>query len=328
MTASFAWDSPELIGVDRDAISDLIAELLVKRKMFLAEARMVVDRMLEAADWGFFEHGPARAASILSAIELGDIDARAQLILLQEGSALAVLDGGKGVGEVAGTRAVDRAVQMAGESGCATVIVRNSQAWGSTVAHAARLADAGFVGICATSAGRAAVRTSPDGEPTLGSSETVWALPAGGDQPILVSLSPSRYSPALADRLELFGLSGADFPNESFPLLWGQSIVSTALTGLLAGGKLSAEKRANPALDGAEHFIYAIDASQCCDLDSFRSRVSDWARSAAAGDTSAVGLPTHRIQQQLQLHAGELSPLLDQALRFKIVTSLAPSSPD
>ena len=312
------WESTETVRVDRDALGQLILELLVKRKMFKAEAQMALDRMFDALDWGFEEHGPARAHEVLNAIDLGDVDARAQSIVLQESSALAVIDGSKGVGEVAATRATDRARKMAAEHGTATVVVKNSQRWGSSAAYAARLAAEGLLAICSTSEGQAAVSSENNADASLGGADTVWGIPSAANHPVLLAMNASRHSTSLNDRLELFGMASDDHQSAESMSLWLQSLASMALTGLLAGSKLPTEKRANPHLDGAEHFIYCIDVGKCCELDSFKQRAASWYSQVSDHEQMLRRSETRDIE----LHAEELAPLIQLAKRFKIESSL------
>ena len=318
------WESTETVRVERDALGQLVLELLTKRKMFKVEAQMAVDRMFDALDWGFEEHGPARAHGILSAIDLGDIDARAQPVVLQESSALAVIDGSKGVGEVAATRATDRARKMAAEHGTATVVVRNSRSWGSSAAYAARLADEGLVSICSTSEGQAAVSRFNDANSSLGGADTVWGVPSAADHPVLLAMNASRHSTSLVDRLELFGMASEDHQSAGSMALWLQSIASLALTGLLSGSKLPTEKRANPHLDGAEHFIYCIDVSKCCELDEFKQRAASWYDQA----TDHEQMLRRSEPRDLELHSEELAPLIQLAKRFKVESPLLAETED
>jgi len=97
-------------------------------------------------------------------------------------------------------------------------------------------------------------------------------------------------------------------------------MISTTLTGLLTGSKLPSEKRANPMLDGAEHFIYCLDPARCCDIDQFRQRVAEW----TDDDSSRTSRLDFTPVTEIELHPAELTPLIQLARRFKIETSLDP----
>lgn len=319
------WESADTISVPADETARLVANVLFKRaRMFEAEAKITADRMVEAVSWGYPEHGPGKANRLLAAMELGNIDPRAQTVIQHHSPALMVIDGSTGVGEVAGTRAADHAIKLAQDAGSATVLVRNSQSWGPSAAFAARMASAGLLAMCITSEGQPTVAEQGQAEPHVTDADGAWAFPGPDSEPIVFPTAIGRTSPSFQDRASLFG-SEPELPATcATPPLLLQGFLSATLAGLLTGSKLPGEKRPNPELDGAEHFLYAVHIERCSDPETFAQRAAEWsAAHEAASPNRRIEKRPSNPQAKLELHRDELQPLIKLAARLKIETPLS-----
>lgn len=152
------------VQVDRTTLQQLIVKLLQRKGMFIAEAEIVAERMIDADSDGRPQDGAGALPEILDAMDLGDIDPRARVITISETPAIAVLDGSTGVGHVATTKAMLMAVEKAAAVGTGTVIIRNSRPCGDLGGIARLAAGRDQIGMVATS--------FPDGHDML-----AWSVP-------------------------------------------------------------------------------------------------------------------------------------------------------
>ena len=79
----------------------------------------------------------------------GHLQGRTELAIVRDDGASALIDGGSGLGQVAGVQAMDLAVAKAREYGVGSVAVRNSSHLGALAYYTMRAADAGCVALAA-----------------------------------------------------------------------------------------------------------------------------------------------------------------------------------
>src|SRR5262249_12704775 len=103
-TPDIPLDSSQEIVVRPDDLHALMVKILVKKGMFQAEAKIAAFRLLESDIRGIHSHGSRALPRYIEGMDQGDIDPRAQVLTIKETPAIAVLDGGKGLGHVAATK--------------------------------------------------------------------------------------------------------------------------------------------------------------------------------------------------------------------------------
>ena len=200
--------------------------LLVKRGMYSADAELASQRLMEAELLGRSAGGLRWLPRLLEAMDLGDIDPRAQLVSLDESPALSAFDGSTGVGQVAVTRALEHGVKSAQAVGSAIVIVKNSRPLGDPTACLIAATSAGYLAGIMTAC-------KPETEPWPIGPCTAWAWP-GDDSPLVATATP----PVMT----------ADIAAEVLP---------TAL-----GGTKPVSTKKRLFADDAEHVCFVIDISK------------------------------------------------------------------
>jgi len=153
----YPLDPSQDVVVQAEPLQNLMVTLYVRKGMFRAEAEMAAARQLEADLRGIQSHGSRATPRYLAAMDRGDIDPRGQTIVTKKTHAMAVIDGGRNLGHVASTKAMQMAIEMAGAVGTGTVGVFNSQHFGAASVYALMAARAGMIGYCTTSTGMATV---------------------------------------------------------------------------------------------------------------------------------------------------------------------------
>lgn len=142
--------------VEVDSLRELLKKMFVKKGMFGAEAKVGAERLVEADLLGLEASGSQSIGRFLTAMDNAEIDSRAQIVVEQESPAIAVMNGGMGLGHVAATKAMQLAITKANEVGTGTIAVKRSHDPGAAVCYALLAAEKGCIGICVASGGQAA----------------------------------------------------------------------------------------------------------------------------------------------------------------------------
>ncbi|MFG0335318.1 MAG: Ldh family oxidoreductase [Maioricimonas sp. JB049] len=287
-TIPYPQDAGQEVRVMADDLRDLLIAMLVKRSLFKFDARTVAERMVEADLRGIQSHGSRAIGRYLDAIDAGDIDPRARVLVASETPAAAVLDGSRAVGHVAATKAMTTAIEKAREVGTGTVAVGNSQHLGAASVYALLAARAGMIGFCTTSTGCPTVAACGSTQPAVANNALAWAVPMGDDKPFVLDMACGATSWGKVESLKMYGqplpddvaLDAAGQPTGDpaaattmLPAAgargFGLAFVASVLAGPLAGGMLPIHRKRTPTADGSQHFFYAIDVSQFTDPEEF-----------------------------------------------------------
>src|SRR3990172_595945 len=156
-TLDIPIDPSQEIVVPAQALADLMVQMLVAKGMYAVEAEIGAARLLEADLRGIHSHGSRAIGRYLAAMDTGEIDPRATVLTVTETPAMAVLDGGTGLGHVAATRGMMLAIEKARQVGTGTVAIRHSQHYGAASVYALMAAQAGMISFNTTSTGPATV---------------------------------------------------------------------------------------------------------------------------------------------------------------------------
>lgn len=269
--------SDPVTRVPLDPLKQLLADLFVRKGMFAVEAETAAQRIVESQLWGEPEHGIRAVPKFLEAMDAGDIDPRAQVLTLQETPAIALLDGSKGLGHVAATRAMRLAIRKAGEVGTGTVVVKNGQPPGTPAVYVLLAAEAGLIGHCVTSSAGATQPAFGSAGPVVGELDYAWNIPTRSGSPLVVCSTAGG---------ELgFALS--------------------ALAGPLAGGRFPLRKTRPPFVENSEHYFYVIDPAQFGDRDRFHRELDATLAALRSASPEAIRLPGEAGWRRIQQSAAE-----------------------
>ncbi|MBS0261548.1 MAG: Ldh family oxidoreductase [Planctomycetes bacterium] len=284
----YPLDAAQEIIVPAEPLKALLVSMYVKKGMFKAEAEMAAARQIEADLRGIQSHGSRATPRYLKAMDTGDIDPRGQTLVLKKTAAIAVLDGGRNLGHVASTRAIQMAIEMAKATGTGTVAVKNSQHFGAASVYSLLAAEAGMIGYCTTSTGGATVAAYGSATPATANNAFAWAAPVKTGAPFCLDMACAVSSWGKVHALGMYGRqipSGWALdanghptvdPNQSKTLLpasgprgYGLAFLSSILAGTLQGGKMPLHKTRSPEAEGSEHFFYVIDVDAFGEADKY-----------------------------------------------------------
>jgi LDH2 family malate/lactate/ureidoglycolate dehydrogenase len=249
----------------------------------------------------------------------GQIAARPVLRLVEDSGAVAVLDGGNGLGPVAARRAMLLALDKAAAFGLGAVGVRNGNHFGAAGYYAALALERGMLGLATSNA--AAIMAPPGGTtPVVGNNPLAVAAPAG-QAPFLLDIALSTVS---YGRIRMAAEQGLRIPDDWAMTAAGQpttdpvaaiaglltpfgghkgfglAVVVELLSAVLTGAALSwrvgqAQAAGQPEQRG--HFCLALDPGRFLTGETFHARMAkldEGVRGGAAG----ARLPGSRSYQQ------------------------------
>jgi LDH2 family malate/lactate/ureidoglycolate dehydrogenase len=284
----YPLDPSQDVVVQADPLQKLMVTMYVKKGMFRAEAEVAAARQIEADLRGIQSHGSRATPRYLAAMDRGDIDPRGQILVTRRTPAMAVLDGGRNLGHVASTKAMQMAIEMASVVGTGTVGVFNSQHFGAASVYALMAADAGMIGYCTTSTGMATVAAYGSRQPATANNAFAWASPVRNGAPFCLDMACAVSSWGKVHALGMYGkqlpagwaldASGnpTENPAEAKTLLpaagprgYGLAFLCSILAGPLEGGKMPLHKTRSPEAEGSEHFFYAIDVAKFGEMDCY-----------------------------------------------------------
>ena len=181
-TASYRYRAEELLAFGCDVLEHL--------NVPPEDAHEVITSLLEADLQGIGSHGLVRLPVYARRLRAGVVEPRPDVRVERPAAAVALVDGGNGLGAVVGARAMAAAIDLAREAGLGLVGVRRSNHFG-TAAHFVRKAVA--ADLIGTATTNAPPNMAPFGGRTrfLGTNPIAIGIPAGEEAPLIVDMSTS-----------------------------------------------------------------------------------------------------------------------------------------
>ena len=151
-----------------------------------------VSDVLVAADLrGIESHGIARLDHFyVQRIEAGVVAPRPTYSVAAESPTTYNLDAGNGLGHPASKRAMEKAIEKAGDRGVAWATVRNSNHFGIAAYYAMMALEHDMIGICMTNSTRLVVPTFGR-EKTAGTNPIAVAVPTAHEPPYVLDMATS-----------------------------------------------------------------------------------------------------------------------------------------
>ncbi|MGH7910165.1 MAG: Ldh family oxidoreductase [Candidatus Dormibacteraceae bacterium] len=171
------------------SVRDQLREALEREDVPRPDAELAACCLVDAELEGQGSHGLIRFPPLLERIRKGVIAARPRMVVEGAG-ALRRLDAGNALGQVAGVRAVDLAVELAREHGTGLVAVRGSNHLGALDFYVRRAAAKDLVAL-AFSNTPPAMAAPGTGTRYLGTNPIAAAFPTEGE-PIVVDMGTSQ----------------------------------------------------------------------------------------------------------------------------------------
>jgi LDH2 family malate/lactate/ureidoglycolate dehydrogenase len=167
--------------VSHELLSDQLHRVLDAWGVPPEHAAIVVDHMLFADLSGIDSEGCAMLLHYDRGRAGGWLTMSPTLEVVRESDTTAVVDGGGGLGHVAGDMAMELAIEKCRALGVGAVATRNSSHFGATGIYASKAAESGFIGVATTSTREPALVPTFGAEPMLGTNPIAFAAPGGDD---------------------------------------------------------------------------------------------------------------------------------------------------
>ncbi|HEX2826197.1 MAG TPA: Ldh family oxidoreductase [Burkholderiales bacterium] len=292
--------------------TDLAVRGLVRAGMKPIAARIVADHLVDANLCGHEFSSLPRVLAL--AAELSEKPPPGEIRIVRETQCSAVIDGGDNVAYVVSLYAIDKAMEIAKESGVAVVGAHNTWFSGRLAYYVERAARRGFVAMHTTNT---TARVAPFGgiDRLMGTNPVAIAFPSQ-DEPLLIDIGTSAMTWGDVD---LARTKGEPLPQgvavdpqgrptldpaaalEGAFLAWGGQRGSALSLAVQALGVLAGSA---PVIHGVGNyglFFLVVDPHVLMDRDEFTSRVSELRRSIQANRPQSSGSPV-RVPGDGSLH--------------------------
>lgn len=286
-----------MIRVDVDALDAFVGRAFLAMGLSQREARICADGLMgsELRCLPGQGQGVARLTGYYDRISKGLYLPGAEITVIKESQALALIDANMVMGSVVGQEAMDIAVDKAKTCGIGAAFVYNSTHFGSSGFHARRALASDCIGVAITNAG---AEMAPWGgrEPRVGTNPWGLAAPTGGDFPVVLDIALTTAGKGM---MRWHEREGAKMPRDwaltpdgretddptaamAGALLgigeykgYGLSLFTDVLTGVISGGGFGLapyQDRSIAKLDVAHTFI-AIDIDWFMPVAAFKARM-------------------------------------------------------
>ncbi len=173
-----------------------------------ADTVAVVESLVAADLRGVETHGLVRLPSYFRNLRTGLVDPHAAPVVAREGPTTAVIDAQNGMGQVAGVRAMEMAIEKAAQLGMGSVTVRASNHFGACAHYALMAATRGMIGIAMTN-GSPAMAPWGGIVSTVGNNPIAIASPSGGAFSLVLDMALTVVA---RGRIKLAQLQGKPIP--------------------------------------------------------------------------------------------------------------------
>lgn len=191
MTQAGRTSARPTVRVNYEALLDFVAAVFEDRGVPAARARTAAEAVCYSDLTGLGSHGLANLTRLyLPLLDDARVDPRAELQLLTDRGAAALIDAQRALGLWAASETMDMAVDRAANYGVGMVSVRGGSHFACAGHHALRAVRHGMIGLVASNCGRQRIVRPPGGQVAmLGTNPWSVAAPTGGDHPFVLDMS-------------------------------------------------------------------------------------------------------------------------------------------
>ena len=175
---------------DAGSLRAFCEEIFLSCGMAQEDAAIVADSLVQANLRGVDSHGVARVGIYVKRLKMGLVNPRPNVEVAQESAATLLVDGGNGMGQVVGVRALELGLDKARKSGGVSVGVRHSNHYGAGAYYVQRAVARDVIAFAYSNA---PPTMAPWGgvDPYLGTNPYAYGVPAGEHRPIILDMATS-----------------------------------------------------------------------------------------------------------------------------------------
>jgi L-2-hydroxycarboxylate dehydrogenase (NAD+) len=176
--------------VDHIALKEFVARVFTEMGVPMEDAQVTADVLVAANLRGVDSHGVARTRRYVEGLRDGVMLANPNIQAVHQTPATALIDGGAGLGQVVGVKAMRLAIEKASKAGLGFVAVRNSNHYGIAGYYAMMALEEDLIGISMTNSATLVVPTFGR-DAVLGTNPMSIAVPTGGERPFVLDMATS-----------------------------------------------------------------------------------------------------------------------------------------
>jgi LDH2 family malate/lactate/ureidoglycolate dehydrogenase len=295
-----------------EALEPFIAGLLAAAGADRPSADAVARSVVDASSRGFDTHGVRLAPWYVTAAQNGHVNCRPEMTFERKAPAVGHIDADLAFGHLASYRAIEEGCAIARETGAAVITVGRSSHHGATGCYTLAAAREGFAALGMSHANAMVVPFGGQ-KPFFGTNPLSFAVPAPGEEPILLDMATSsipfnrvmlrratgtRLPPEVAvdgsgratldpnEARAVRPLGGADFGYKGAGLASMIDLLCSAFTGMQHGATIEA------AVPGAQpirigHFFLILHPASFQLIELFDARIGAFLRDLRAQPAAA-----------------------------------------
>ncbi len=288
-----------MINIKQAELFNCAHEILLAVGESPDNAKTVADSMVLANSRGITTHGTYLLTPISNRVKAGQLSLPTRATLVVDEAAVAAIDGGDGLGAVAGKLAADISIERAMKFGISLALIRNTNSLGALAFYTEMVARHGMIALMACNAAPA---MPPWGgaEAFLGTNPFAIAIYTGKDMLFSADMASSIVARGKIRKAAREGKpipsdwavdEEGNFTTDPVAALKGTllpmggpkgSAIALAvdiLSGILAGAQHAPDIKSFHALDGATGVgatLIAIDIQKFMKLDVFAASMEDY----------------------------------------------------
>lgn len=183
----------EFVRIREDDLKTLVRDILEAHSVPPEDAAVTSDHLVSANLRGVDTHGVMRLKGYIQRIRAGGVNPRPQISIEMESETTALLDGDNSLGQVAGKRSMDVAIEKARAHGIGIVALRNSNHYGMAGHYALMASRQGMIGFSMTNV-LSSMAPTGGANKRLGNNPIAFAFPAGREPHVVVDFATSKSS--------------------------------------------------------------------------------------------------------------------------------------
>ena len=325
-----------MVTVTAERLKEVVMQVLTGVGAAADEAPIVADSLVRAEMRGTDTHGLPYLKLLVERVAARMVSLPTRVTVLKDEGATALLDGGNGIGQVAGWRAMELSVRKAREFGVGLTLVRNTNNLGFLAFYTMHAAAQGFVGVTMGNA-NAAIAPWGGAEAFFGTNPLSIAVPGDGEQVTLdmsssvVARGKVRKAQRLGENIPLgWALDDAGVPTDDpgaalkgtllpigGPKGYGLALVVDVLAGMLPGAAFGRDVKSFHQLLGPTEvgaLTLAVDVERFMPLEQIRELMKGYVDSIR-GSRKAKG--TDRIYVPGEIESEKERTSLEQGIDLR-----------
>ncbi|MCL5985223.1 MAG: Ldh family oxidoreductase [Actinobacteria bacterium] len=173
-----------------DDLINFCSQVLEKAGISKDEARIAAEIITSADMRGVNSHGSVYLQTFVKRIKEGGIDPKADIEILRQGPAWALLDGHGAMGQLTAYKATKIAIDKAKSCGVSIVGIKNGMHFGAAAYYSMMIAKQDMIGISMSNADITMAITGSSSR-VIGNNPFSYAAPAGEEKPVVLDMAMS-----------------------------------------------------------------------------------------------------------------------------------------